>query len=314
MSALDARGLRARAQVLAVLRAHFAEGGYLEVPTPVRVPSPALEANLYGVPVPGGWLRTSPEMALKRVVASGLPRVYEIGPCFRGEERGPWHGGEFLLAEWYRAGAHLHDLADEVEQIVARAADALGRPAPRWQRTTVAALFQTHVGVDVATASAHDLHPQESDWEHAFFRRWVETIEPALAQGAWWVFDWPASQAALAAVQSRRGTPVGLRFEAYVNGLELANAFQELGNGSTIRERFEQSAAVRVARGESPHPVDEAFLAALDHLPPCAGIALGVERLVAALMGWRSLVPGRADHPSDPHAPLDPAASSNSGS
>lgn len=312
MSGLSAEGLRARARVLAALRERFAAWGYLEVPTPALVPSPALEANLYGVPVGDRWLRTSPEMALKRVVASGLPRVYEIGPCFRAEERGPWHGREFLLAEWYRTGAHLDDLAEEVVALVGAAADALGVEPPPWRRTTVADLLSEHAGVDLATADARTLHPDEDDLDTAFFRTWIERVEPALRGGVV-VSDWPAGQAALAQVRRVGGVEIASRFEVYLHGVELANAFQELADGAAIRARFAASGVTRASRGEAPHPVDEAFLAALDRLPPCAGIALGVERLVAALLGWRSLTPGRADHPDDGTAPLDPSAP-NSGS
>lgn len=300
---LHPEGLRARAVVLRALRSWFHAHGYLEVPTPVLVPSPALEANLYGVPAADRWLRTSPEMALKRVIAAGLPRIYEIGPCFRAEERGAWHGREFLLCEWYRAGANLPNLMDEVESLVGACADALGAPVPRWRRTTVAALFQEHVGVDVHRATARAIHPEATDdRDQAFFHRWVDTIEPALHEGVL-VSDWPASQAALARVRTHAGVPVACRFEAYLNGLELANAFEELADGPQIRARFAASAEARAARGQPPHPVDEAFLAALDHLPPCSGIALGVERLVAALLGWSGLRQGRADHPGDPGAP-----------
>lgn len=300
---LDPDGLRARAVALGALRRWFDAHGYLEVPTPVIVPSPALESTLYGVTAGGGWLRTSPEMALKRVVASGLPRVVEIGPCFRAEERGPWHGREFLMCEWYRAGATIDDLMDEVAALVTAVADALGVPAPTWQRATVRALVARHAGVDLATATPAEIHPAEPhDADQAFFRRWLEDVEPRL-RGGWFVTAWPASQAALAQVRAADGHPVALRFEAYLDGIELANAFGEVTEAATIRARATESAVARAARGEPPHPVDEPFVAAVDRLPPCAGIALGVERLVAVLLGARGLARFRADHPDDPFTP-----------
>lgn len=300
---LDPDGLRARAIALRAIRGWLEAHGYLEVPTPALVPSPAFEPTLHGVPAGGAWLRTSPEMALKRVVASGLPRVFEIGPCFRAEERGPWHGREFLMCEWYRAGATTTDLMDEVEGLVAAVANALGVSPPRWQRATVRALVQRHAAVDLATAAPAQIHPAEpDDFDLAMFRRWLEDVEPRL-RGGWIVTAWPASQAALAKIRTEDGHPVAVRFEAYLDGLELANAFGEVTDAAVLRARAEDSAAARAASGAAPHPVDEAFLAAVDRLPPCAGIALGVERLVAALVGARGLARFRADHPDDPFTP-----------
>ncbi len=294
---LDPEGLRARAVVLRALRRTLEARGYLEVPTPVRAASPALEPTLFAFPVRGGgYLRTSPELALKRVLAAGLPRIYEIGPCLRAREDGAWHATEFTMLEWYRVGATLPDLMEEVEALVAAAADALGvsRPA-RWERTTVRALFAQTTGLDLATASAADLDPRDADdWDNAFFRRFVEDVEPGL-RGACFVEAWPATQAALATIRTDGGWPVSERFEAYLNGIELANAFQELGDAAILRARWDAANAARARDGEPPHPIDEDALAAIARLPRCAGIALGVDRLVAALSGWDGIAPGRVD-------------------
>ncbi|MCB9681512.1 MAG: EF-P lysine aminoacylase GenX [Alphaproteobacteria bacterium] len=291
---LDRDALRARATVLHALRSWLHDHGYLEVPTPVLVPSPAMEATLSAVPAAEGWLRTSPEMALKRVVASGLPRVYELGPCLRVDEDGPWHGREFTLLEWYRVGAHLHDLMDEVEGLVAAAAAALGVPAPGpWRRVSVRALVAEHTGLDLATTDAATLSSRDpDDWDVAFFRRWIEEVEPHLL-GPVFVEDWPASQAALARVRQDAAWPTAHRFEAFLGGVELANAFGELTNAAEQRRRFEASAAARRAAGQAPHPVDEPFVDAVGRLPPTAGIALGVDRLVAVLCGWSAIHRGR---------------------
>jgi len=293
---LNAEGLRQRGAVLAALRGWFADHGYVEVPTPALVPSPALEESLFAVPAGDGWLRTSPEFALKRVLAAGLPRIYELGPCFRDRERGDWHGREFLMLEWYRVGASLPDLMDEVEALVAAAARAVNRPAPPlWERISVRDLFMRTVGVDLAHQRADAAAPRaDEDWDTAFFRAWVDQVEPSL-QAPTFVFDWPASQAALARVFHDPVWPTTQRFEAYLGGVELANAFLELIDSAEQRRRFHAANAKRAAAGEAPHPLDERLIEAVGRMPPTSGIAMGVDRLVAAVCGWDSIAPGRVD-------------------
>jgi len=276
-------GLRTRAVALQAIRSWFYEHGYLEVPTPALVRSAGMEEHLYPLPCADGFLRTSPEFALKRVVSAGLPRVYEIGPCFRDREQGSWHGREFTMLEWYRVGAELADLMDEVEQLVQVTAAALGQRAPApFVRTTIRELFRQD-GVDLAKASARDI-AAEDGWDDAFFRRWVERIEPGL-QGAMIIEDWPASQAALAQVRDDGEWPVAQRFEVFIDGVELANAFLELDDGAEQHRRFHEANALRAAHGEAPNPVDQPFLDAVAVLPPTAGIALGIDRLLAVLTG-----------------------------
>lgn len=305
---IDPAGLRARARVLRAVRRWFDDHGYLELQTPLLVPSPAMEEYLYPVAAEEGWLRTSPEFALKRAVAAGLHRVYEIGPCFRGRERGAWHGREFTMVEWYRVGAELGDLMDDVEAIVACAAEALDRPAPRaWRRATMQELFLELTGIDLVQASASDLSPREPTWDDAFFRRWVEDVEPRL-EGALFLQDWPASQAALARIRRARTPsgewPVACRFEAFLDGVELANAYFELTDAEEQRQRFTSANAARLAAGEAPHPEDPVFVEAVGRMPRTAGIALGLDRLVAVLCGWEGISRGRIDHPADRWAPL----------
>ncbi len=286
--------MRSRAVALATIRRFLHDRCYLEVPTPVMVPSAALEEHLYPLRADGGLLRTSPEFALKRVIAAGLPRVYEIGPCFRGREAGPWHGSEFLMLEWYRAGAALEDLAREATDLVDAVAVALGKPPLPWAHTTVRALVLAACGVDVARAAVADLSSHEADhtWDDAFFRRWVDSVEPSL-RGALVVSGWPASQAALAAVRSDGDWPVARRFEIIVDGVELANAFEELVDGRELQRRFVQSNAARVASGEPPHPVDLDLIDAVGRMPPTSGIAVGIDRLVAVIEGWPGIARGR---------------------
>jgi lysyl-tRNA synthetase class 2 len=255
-----------------------------------------MEAQLFAPRQGEHYLRTSPEFALKRVVAAGLPRIYEIGPSYRERESGPWHGREFLMLEWYRVGASLDDLMDEVEALVGACAEAVGvAPPQKWTRMTVRELYQERLGIDLAEASAHDLSGgRDTAWDEAFFRRWVEDIEPGLTE-ATFVRDWPATQAALAQVRSDQEWPTAQRFEVFLRGVELANAFLELTDPIEQRRRFIQSNIEREAVGELPHPVDESFIAAVAKLPHTAGIAMGVDRLVAALCGWRGIGPGRVE-------------------
>lgn len=281
---MDGGQLRATSRAIHAIRGFFASRGYLEAPTPCIVPSPALEPYLYGVRAGDGWLRTSPEFALKKRIAAGLPRVYELAPCFRDREEGPWHAREFLMLEWYRAGASQWDLMDEVEALVSAVAAALGAPDPGpWSRRPIRDLF-VEIGVDPATASAADLSPRDPSWDDAFARRWIEDVEPGLSRPTF-VYDWPASQAALAKVRTDQPWPVAQRFEAYLSGIELANAFEELLDGDELRRRFEASNALRAANGEPPHPVDEELIRAVAKMPATSGIALGVDRLVAVLTG-----------------------------
>ena len=285
----SADAIRARGRCLAACRGWFADHGYVEVLTPCVVPSAAMEEHLHPVHLlDGGSLRTSPEFALKGAMAQGLGRIYEIGPCFRDREAGPWHRREFTLCEWYRAGAQLPDLMDEVVDLVDRAAAGLGVTPPRWRRTTVHAAMLAATGLDLDDASPRDLSGVDEGWDDAFARRWVTDVEPTL-QGGVFVADWPPSQAALAQIWTSGARPVACRFEVYVDGIELANAFQELIDPVEQRRRFDRSNRARIAAGEAPHPVDEALITAVGRMPSTAGIALGVDRLVAILMGWAGI-------------------------
>lgn len=232
------------------------------------VPSPALEATLEAVRADGGWLHTSPEFALKRVLAAGLPRIFAITPCFRADELGPHHAREFTMLEFYAAGGRYLDLCDQVEALVAASCRALGRSPFSWTRTTVSALFGGEI-------------PPGDD---AFFRRWVGEVEPRLVQPTF-VLDWPARHAALAEV---RGA-VAERVEVYLGGLEIGNGFSELADGGELEERFAASAQARRAEGRDPHPVDRGVIDASARMPRCAGIAIGVDRLVMAVVGEKDI-------------------------
>ena len=303
--------LHARARALATVRTVFAERDFVEVETPLLVKSPGLEIHLDAVPAgDGGYLITSPEYQMKRLLAGGFERIYQVCKCFRGNEHGPHHAGEFTMIEWYRAFADLDAIVDDTEQLVARVVHAVTGSAfargggraidvtPPWPRATVRTLMREHAGVEVrgdepaaelraAVAAAGIDVDERAAWDDAFFAAFLARVEPAIAalDRPIIVEDWPAPLAALA--RKKPGDPLtALRFEAYAGGLELATAFGELVDPVEQRARFEDDLRIRRERGRAVYPLDERLLAALaEGLPPAAGIALGFDRLVMLATG-----------------------------
>jgi len=291
--------LRQRAAMLAAVRAFFAQRGVLEVETPALssagVTDPAIESVAATVMSLGSaphYLQTSPEFAMKRLLAAGSGDIYQLCRVFRDDELGRWHQPEFTMLEWYRIGWDEQKLMTEVEDLVGvvRAAAEPGA-AFRSVRVRYAEALQAVLGVrpDAATAElARRLAAQGIDvpggLEHdavldlAFATRVVASFDPAALT---FVYDYPASQAALARLKP--GSPaVAARFELFSGGIELANGFHELTDAREQRRRFEAERARRMRERGRALPLDEAFLAALDAgLPDCAGVALGFDRLVA---------------------------------
>lgn len=279
--------------MLRAIRAHFDAAGFLEVETPAGVPNPGLDPHLDAFGVTGArgerWLITSPEYQMKRLVAAGFERIYQLCRCFRREELGDRHEPEFTMLEWYRANAGADDVMRDTEELVAAAATLLfGSPVvrgvdvtPPWPRMTIEEAFERFVG---ATAASH------LDDEEKFFRAYVDRIEPELGRGGpVWVTEWPASMASLARLHPDR-PHLADRFEAYVEGIELCNGFGELTDPVEQRRRFERDQAARREAGKPAYAIDERFLAALEAgLPPSGGNALGVDRLVAWLVGAPSI-------------------------
>ena len=282
----------ARSRAVAGLRMLFDECSFLEIETPTWTPFPNLDPHLEPHPVAGGYLITSPEHAMKRLVSGGFPRVYQFASCTRDGEKGPWHEPEFTLLEWYRAFAGIDDVIRDTETIVETVADiagggALHAPDGRaisaagpYARVTVEDLFAEHAAVNDAVDLA------ERD-EAEFFQIWVDRIEPAIAafEAPVIVWKYPACQAALAR-RDPSDPRVAERFELYVGGVELCNGYGELTDAPEQRARFEQFRAMR-AGGDLEHaPLDEPLLAALEAgMPPSGGNALGVDRLVALARG-----------------------------
>ena len=296
--------LRLRAAMLARIRAFFAARGVLEVETaslsPAAPTDPALESIAAEVERLGGarYLHTSPEFAMKRLLADGAGDIYQLCRVYRDGEIGRWHQPEFMMLEWYRLGFDDARLMDEVEALVR---DAAGGRAAEWPalRVTYREAFERALGVDpLAHADAVEARlrkrgvdvPSGLDVDGVLDLAMAAVVMPALPPDTWvFVHDYPASQAALALLKP--GSPsVAARFELFAQGLELANGWAELTDAAEQRRRFAADQAVRRRRGLPLRPVDEAFLAALERgIPDCAGVALGVDRLVAVAAGLPSI-------------------------
>ena len=302
--------LRLRADLLARIRSFFADRGVLEVDTPALSRAtgtdPALESfsTVYNGPGPAGarlYLHTSPEFPMKRLLAAGSGSIYQLCKVFRDGEFGSRHNPEFTLLEWYRTGFDHLDLMDEVEQLLTTVLAGMALPAAvhHW---TYRDLFLEYAGIDPFTVSSGELRElllrrydvscealSEDDLDSWLDLVMTHVIEPRLGAGLVFVRDYPASQAALARL--RPGTPaVAARFEVYLNGIELANGFHELADAVEQRARFEKERRRRRSDGLADVCIDERLLAALESgLPDCAGVALGVDRLVMIAAGAESL-------------------------
>ena len=264
-----------RARVLRAIRAFFDGRGFTEVETPVRIPAPANEAFLEPPPSGERWLRTSPELHMKRLLAHGAGPIYQMGPCFRANERGRRHNPEFTLLEWYRPNAGIASLHRDVAALVSAVLGRASEPIV----LRVADLYREVAGWDPLVAWDEDRFDEDM----------ALRIEPALPrEGLVYLVDYPAPAAALARL-SPADPRVAERFEAYLGGMEIANGYGELTDAAEQRRRFEATIAMRRARGLPTYPLDEAFLADLPNLPPTAGIALGVDRLVMAALGAGSI-------------------------
>jgi lysyl-tRNA synthetase class 2 len=276
-----------RARVVQAIRAFFVSREYLEVETPVRIPAPAPEAHIDAVASGTWWLQTSPELCMKRLLAAGHPRLFQVCRCFREGERGRLHSPEFTMLEWYRAEADYLDLMAETETLVKSIACTLGVGDPlafrgrqtalggSWDRLTVRTAFRqfTATTADEAIAAG------------TFDELLALEVEPHLGCGRpLFLTDYPSPLAALARRKPEEPS-VAERFELYVAGVELANGFTELTDADEQRVRFDAERRERRRAGKADYGSPEPFLADLEHMPPAAGIALGVDRLVMLLAG-----------------------------
>ena len=272
----DLRNLEIRAKVLREIRAFFDARGFIEVETPVRIPAPAPEPHI-DCPASGDWfLRASPELQMKKLLAAGMEKIYQIGPCFREGEKGSRHNPEFTMLEWYRAHADYLDIAADMESLVSGVLfsfDVRCAEMP-FRRLAVRDAYRTLAGWD----------PLESWDQDRFDFDMATKIEPNLPKEPTFLMDYPAQAASLSKLKAD-DPRVAERWELYVNGMELANAFTELTDAAEQRRRFEAARAERRAIGEADYPLDEAFLSVLGDMPPTGGVALGVDRLVMLACG-----------------------------
>lgn len=292
--------VRMRARLNEMIRKFFSERGVLEVETPILSAAGNTDPNIEGFRLHFSragetqrWLRTSPEFALKRLVASGVGSCYELGRVFRSGEMGRMHNPEFSMLEWYRIGWTHHQLMDECAELVKDALHMAGRSATV-RETSFRHLYQEHLGIDPLTASEAELRAplavfdiravglSRDDWLDLLM---THLIQPSIPDNRiLLIYDYPKSQAALARI--RQGdVPVAERFELFLGPIELANGYHELNDAEEQRERFDRDLSQRQKRGTALPPMDERLLAALPRLPDCAGVALGVDRLLMAMLG-----------------------------
>lgn len=297
--------LRLRARVLRDIRAFFQERGVLEVETPLLSAAAAQDLHLHSLQVTAprtarrgraeaaGWLHTSPEYAMKRLLAAGSGPIYQLCKVFRAGERGGLHNPEFTMLEWYRPGLSLHGLMDEVEALLGVVVDC-----PPAEQLPYAQAFEAAVGVDPHRASPAELRERARALGLGLPRGgrlardglldllFSHCVAPSLGRdGPCFVTDWPASQAALARVRPG-DPPVAERFELFVEGVEFANGYRELIDPEEHCLRLEAQRALRRRAGLPAVALDERLLAAVRHgLPECSGVALGVDRLVMRAAG-----------------------------
>jgi elongation factor P--(R)-beta-lysine ligase len=277
--------LWSRARIIQSIRYFFIKQGFLEVETPILLPAPVPEAHIDLLSTSRGFLQPSPELCMKRLLSAGFPEIFQTCKCFRDGERGHIHLPEFTLLEWYRAGADYTRLMDDCEKMICSVARELGigtnieyqgKPIdirPPWDRITVQEAFDAYSPVPLKEALDTD----------RFDEMTVMHVEPGLNTGRpVFLYDYPSSLASLARLKTG-STGVAERFELYMGGLELANAFSELTDAVEQEKRFHTENDIRGKNGKQRYPVPVKFLEDLQIMPQSAGIAFGLDRLVMLL-------------------------------
>ncbi len=280
-----------RARVVQAIRAFFIENGYLEVETPLRIPVPIPEAHINGFTSEGWHLQSSPEICMKRLVARGFDKIFQICKCFRKEERSHRHLTEMTLLEWYTAGNTYRELMDQTRELILYVAQKVNHKNSltygkytvsldiAWQFITVSRAFKDYGGISMEKAIETDMFDEIMAFD----------IEPRLGgECPTFLFDYPAAMGALARLKP--GTPaIAERFELYIAGMELANGFSELTDPQEQEQRFKKEIALRKAAGNPLTPIPYKFLSAIEHMPDTAGIALGIDRLVMLFTNENSI-------------------------
>lgn len=274
-----------RAKIISAIHDFFSAHHYLEIETPVRIPAPAPEAHIDAEPCNGWFLQTSPELCMKRLLCAGFPRIYQICRCFRQKERGQRHLPEMTLLEWYTAGVDYNYMMDQCQDLIIHVAKQVNQyPAmtyqgitiglkPPWPKLSVEDAFERFGSMSMAAALKSDHFDEIMGLE----------IEPQLGKDTpLFLYDYPVAHAALARLKP--GEPqVAERFELYIAGLELCNAFSELNDPTEQRQRFNAEMEQRHNAGKAHYPLPESFLSALNTMPAASGNALGIDRLVMLL-------------------------------
>ena len=265
--------LERRAAIVRAIRRFFDDRGFIEVETPVRIAAPAPEEHIDCPPVAtGGFLRASPELQMKKLLAEGMDLIYQIGPCFREGEKGDRHQPEFTMIEWYRREADYLDIKRDLEELLARLV-AVDGCSGRAEVLRVRDAYLRYAGWD----------PWEAWDQDRFDFDMATKIEPAIKAigGGVFLMDYPPQAASLAKLRG----DVAERWEFYWDGMELANCFTELCDADEQRRRFEKAKEARKLLKESDYPIDYEFIDMLPLMRSAAGVALGVDRLVMVLTG-----------------------------
>ncbi|OGV48288.1 MAG: hypothetical protein A2X49_15730 [Lentisphaerae bacterium GWF2_52_8] len=282
-----------KARLFSLLRAYFEAHGFMEVITPSLIGAPAPEEYIEAPPVPPGlFLRSSPELQMKRLLAAGYEKIYQMGPCFRQGERGRLHREEFTMLEWYQAGADYEELLEFTRGMLISAVTALhgSGPCPCGKSTIDFTAPWCVLSVRDAFEQFADTSPKASIETNCFEEVLVSKVEPALPKDRPVVLkDYPARLGAFARLK-KDDPSLAERWELYLGGVEIANAYGELTEPAEQRRRFALFNATRQSLGQKPYPEATEFLAALDAgIPPSAGCALGLERLAMILSGSERL-------------------------
>ena len=294
---LDRQGLHLRAALFASIRQFFSARGFLEVDTPIRQPVIIPESNILPLAAEGQYLQTSPELCMKRILASGCDNIFQICPCFRKEERGRNHLEEFTMLEWYRSGADYLRLMSDCEELLVEIARAMALAFPGsekipergvfpginlivpWERLTVEEAFSRYSPLSLGRCIV----------EECFDEMLVEFVEPNLGSPSpTFLHDYPVEMASLARCRESDPTKVE-RFELYLNGIELANGFSELTDVEEQRRRFIREVGNIAMSGRDSAGIPERFLDDLGNIEAAAGIALGMDRLFMLLTGEKEI-------------------------